>query len=71
MTSMDANILKPADNASTELGRRVKAARMQHDFTLDVASRVCGVSRSTLSKIENGHVADLRRAPEDCPRAQD
>ncbi len=27
---------------------------MQHEYTLEVASRLCGVSRSTLSKIENG-----------------
>jgi transcriptional regulator with XRE-family HTH domain len=51
---MDTNSLKPAESASSELGKRVKAARMQHDYTLEVASRVCGVSRSTLSKVENG-----------------
>jgi transcriptional regulator with XRE-family HTH domain len=51
---MDTNNLKAADSPSIDLGRRVKAARMQHDYTLEVASRVCGVSRSTLSKVENG-----------------
>jgi transcriptional regulator with XRE-family HTH domain len=51
---MDKTLLKPAEQGSSELGRRVKAARLQHEYTLDAASRVCGVSRSTLSKIENG-----------------
>jgi transcriptional regulator with XRE-family HTH domain len=51
---MATNTLKPAEQASSELGKRVKAARLQHDYTLEVASQVCGVSRSTLSKVENG-----------------
>jgi transcriptional regulator with XRE-family HTH domain len=51
---MGTNLLKPAEQASSELGKRVKAARLQHDYTLEIASRVCGVSRSTLSKVENG-----------------
>lgn len=51
---MDITGLKPAENTASELGKRVKAARMHHDFTLEAASRVCGVSRSTLSKVENG-----------------
>ncbi|GLU33790.1 XRE family transcriptional regulator [Trinickia caryophylli] len=46
--------LKPVAETSNDLGKRVKAARQQHDYTLDAASRACGVSRSTLSKIENG-----------------
>jgi transcriptional regulator with XRE-family HTH domain len=48
------NLLKPAEQSASDLGKRVKAARQQHDYTLEAASRVCGVSRSTLSKIENG-----------------
>ncbi|HEY4805178.1 MAG TPA: XRE family transcriptional regulator [Paraburkholderia sp.] len=51
---METPSLKPAENASVELGKRVKAARMKHDYTLEAASRACGVSRSTLSKVENG-----------------
>ena len=51
---MDTPSLKPAENASAELGKRVKAARLKHDYTLEAASRACGVSRSTLSKVENG-----------------
>ncbi|MDR5739604.1 MULTISPECIES: XRE family transcriptional regulator [unclassified Caballeronia] len=37
-----------------DLGRRVRQARVAHDMTLETASRLCGVSRSALSKIENG-----------------
>lgn len=48
---MDKTISGPV---SSELGTRVKTARLRHDYTLEAASRVCGVSRSTLSKIENG-----------------
>lgn len=48
---MDKTISGPV---SSELGKRVKTARLRHDYTLEAASRVCGVSRSTLSKIENG-----------------
>jgi transcriptional regulator with XRE-family HTH domain len=51
---MDKTIVRPPEQSSTELGKRVKAARLRHDYTLEAASRVCGVSRSTLSKIENG-----------------
>ncbi|PTB17876.1 XRE family transcriptional regulator [Trinickia symbiotica] len=51
---MEKTLLKPVEQGSSELGKRVKAARLRHDYTLEVASRVCGVSRSTLSKIENG-----------------
>lgn len=51
---MEKTLPKPAEQSSSELGRRVKAARLQHEYTLEVASRLCGVSRSTLSKIENG-----------------
>jgi transcriptional regulator with XRE-family HTH domain len=51
---MDTKTPKPAENASSELGRRVRAARLQHGYTLETASQVCGVSRSTLSKVENG-----------------
>jgi len=48
---MDASF---PQSSSTGLGRRVRTARLCHDLTLDAASRLCGVSRSTLSKIENG-----------------
>ncbi|WP_459624387.1 helix-turn-helix domain-containing protein [Burkholderia sp. 3C] len=51
---MDTPALKPVESASSALGKRVKAARQHLDYTLEAASRVCGVSRSTLSKIENG-----------------
>jgi transcriptional regulator with XRE-family HTH domain len=40
--------------AEPELGERVRQARLALDLTLDTASRLCGVSRSALSKIENG-----------------
>jgi transcriptional regulator with XRE-family HTH domain len=51
---MDTNLLRPVEQSSTDLGRRVKAARLQQNLTLEAASRLCGVSRSTLSKVENG-----------------
>lgn len=51
---MDTNFLKPTESASSELGKRVKEARLRHEYTLDTASKLCGVSRSTLSKVENG-----------------
>lgn len=51
---MDTHTLKPAESPTSDLGRRVRAARVAHDLTLENASRRCGVSRSTLSKIENG-----------------
>lgn len=51
---MDTLLNQPAGSPTIDLGRRVRAARVGHDLTLDSASRLCGVSRSTLSKIENG-----------------
>lgn len=51
---MDTNLTKPAESSTTDLGRRVRASRVAQDLTLEVASRLCGVSRSTLSKVENG-----------------
>jgi transcriptional regulator with XRE-family HTH domain len=51
---MDTHLTKPADPSTTDLGRRVRAARQAQDLTLETASRLCGVSRSTLSKVENG-----------------
>lgn len=44
----------PTEPSLADLGRRVKQARVAHDLTLESASRLCGVSRSALSKIENG-----------------
>ncbi|WP_018151312.1 helix-turn-helix domain-containing protein [Leeia oryzae] len=38
---------------STSLGARVRKARQEQALTLENASKLCGVSRSTLSKIEN------------------
>ena len=51
---MDTHLTKSADQSTTDLGRRVRAARQAQDLTLETASRLCGVSRSTLSKVENG-----------------
>ncbi len=51
---MDTLLTKPASSPTADLGRRVRAARIAHSLTLETASRLCGVSRSTLSKIENG-----------------
>ncbi|QGZ64395.1 helix-turn-helix domain-containing protein [Paraburkholderia acidisoli] len=51
---MDTTLSASASPATAELGRRVRAARVAQDLTLDTASRLCGVSRSTLSKVENG-----------------
>jgi transcriptional regulator with XRE-family HTH domain len=51
---MDTTLTQSAASSTADLGHRVRAARLAHDLTLDNASRVCGVSRSTLSKIENG-----------------
>jgi transcriptional regulator with XRE-family HTH domain len=52
--AMDTASAKPAESATSDLGRRVRAARVALDLTLENASRLCGVSRSTLSKVENG-----------------
>lgn len=51
---MDTVLNQPAGSSTADLARRVRAARVAHNLTLDTASRLCGVSRSTLSKIENG-----------------
>ena len=51
---MDSTLPPSATTTTTALGRRVRAARVVQDLTLDTASRLCGVSRSTLSKVENG-----------------
>ena len=51
---MDALLNSSPDSAGSKLGRRVRNARLVEDLTLHTASRLCGVSRSTLSKIENG-----------------
>ncbi|MDR5857329.1 XRE family transcriptional regulator [Caballeronia sp. LZ062] len=41
------------EQSAADLGRRVRQARVAQDMTLETASRLCGVSRSALSKIEN------------------
>ena len=51
---MDTPLTKSPETSTSDLGRRVRAARLAHDLTLETASRLCGVSRSTLSKVENG-----------------
>ncbi|WP_322042238.1 XRE family transcriptional regulator [Paraburkholderia sp. J67] len=51
---MDTTLTQSAASSTADLGRRVRAARLTQDLTIEHASRVCGVSRSTLSKIENG-----------------
>jgi transcriptional regulator with XRE-family HTH domain len=51
---MDTTLTQTAASSTADLGRRVRAARLAQDLTIEHASRVCGVSRSTLSKIENG-----------------
>jgi len=51
---MDTTLTQSAASSTADLGRRVRAARIALDLTLEHASHVCGVSRSTLSKIENG-----------------
>jgi len=52
MTTLRPN--PSSDHSTADLGRRVKHARVAQDLTLETASRLCGVSRSALSKIENG-----------------
>ncbi|MFX1675241.1 XRE family transcriptional regulator [Paraburkholderia sp. A2WS-5] len=51
---MDSTLTQSAASSTADLGRRVRAARLVLDLTLEHASQACGVSRSTLSKIENG-----------------
>ena len=51
---MNTPTIKPNEPSTADLGRRVRAARLAHDLTLENASQLCGVSRSTLSKVENG-----------------
>lgn len=41
------------ENKVVSLGTRVRNARQEQNLTLENASKLCGVSRSTLSKIEN------------------
>ncbi|EPJ48187.1 MAG: putative transcriptional regulator [Osedax symbiont Rs1] len=40
-----------------ELGRRVKEIRLQQNLTLEEASKLTGLARSTLSKIENEQIS--------------
>jgi transcriptional regulator with XRE-family HTH domain len=51
---MDSTLTQSAASSTADLGRRVRAARLVLDLTLEHASQACGVSRSTLSKVENG-----------------
>jgi transcriptional regulator with XRE-family HTH domain len=52
---MNTPTAKPPDaSSSADLGRRVRATRQEQQLTLETAAKLCGVSRSTLSKIENG-----------------
>ena len=54
VSRMDTSLTRPDEASPAELGQRVRAARLAHALTLEGASRLCGVSRSTLSKVENG-----------------
>jgi DNA-binding XRE family transcriptional regulator len=40
-----------------ELGKRLKAIRLANNLTLEEASRLTGLARSTLSKIENEQIS--------------
>ncbi|MCL2893759.1 MULTISPECIES: helix-turn-helix domain-containing protein [Brenneria] len=48
---MNTGIDKPS--AETALGQRIRGLRTSKGWTLEQASRACGLARSTLSKIEN------------------
>ncbi len=43
-----------------ELGGRLKALRMSRRITQDALAKTAGVSRATLTRMENGHGGDLR-----------
>jgi putative transcriptional regulator len=43
-----------------ELGRRLKALRMSRRITQDALARAAGLSRATLTRMENGQGGDLR-----------
>jgi DNA-binding XRE family transcriptional regulator len=58
--SSDKTGAEPADGPSAErlaLGARLRRFRRDLGWTLEEASRVTGVGRSTLSKIENGQIS--------------
>lgn len=42
------------ENQARQFGTKVKATRKERGLTLDDLGQLCGVSKSTLSKIENG-----------------
>lgn len=48
------------DTQLAELGGRVKALRMSARITQDALAKTAGVSRRTLTRLENGQGGDLR-----------
>ena len=45
------------EDSSVDLGQRLKRMRLDNGWTLEEVSRLTGVARSTLSKIENGQMS--------------
>ncbi len=50
-----AVVITATGHLMEEVGRQVRAARQQRHLTQQALSRLVGVSRVTISKIENGH----------------
>jgi transcriptional regulator with XRE-family HTH domain len=53
---MENEDLNPNESLNLHFGKRVLILRQEHNWSLEVLSEKCGVSRSMLSKIERGNV---------------
>ncbi len=43
----------------SELGETIKTLRKQKALSQEELSKMCGISRTTLSKLENGYLANI------------
>ena len=43
----------------SELGKTIKALRKQKGFSQEVLAKSANISRATLSKLENGYIANI------------
>jgi len=57
LTSTSSAANQPTDSRSIKIGARIKLFRTDYGWTLDKLCEASGVSRSALSKIENGQVS--------------
>lgn len=49
-------------NLDQRMAQRLKALRTEHQYSLDQLSQICGLSRATLSRLENGNVSPTAAA---------